>query len=36
MTERVARTTLALPFFTDITEDDQAYVADVLADVVQR
>ena len=34
--EDAATRTLALPFFTDITEDDQAYVADVLADVVRR
>ena len=31
VTERVARTTLALPFFTDMTEDQVNYVCERLA-----
>jgi perosamine synthetase len=34
--EDAASRTLALPFFTDITEDEQAYVASVLSETVQR
>jgi perosamine synthetase len=35
VTERVAGTTLALPFFTDMTEDQVAYVCRRLAHHVQ-
>ncbi len=34
VTERVAATTLALPFSSRMTEDDVAYVADALIDAV--
>ncbi len=36
VTERVAATTLALPFAADLGRDDVQYVAGALADVVQR
>ncbi|HKI18679.1 MAG TPA: DegT/DnrJ/EryC1/StrS family aminotransferase, partial [Isosphaeraceae bacterium] len=41
VTERIARTTLALPFFTEMTEEQVDYVCDRLAsrlegDVVRR
>jgi perosamine synthetase len=36
VTERVAASTLALPFFSQLTDDDVAYVAEVLIDIVER
>ena len=34
MTERVSTSTLALPFFVDIADDDLVYVADSLREVL--
>jgi perosamine synthetase len=36
VTERVARSTLALPYSSRLSDDDVAYVADVLVDVVEH
>ena len=35
VTERVATSTLALPFSSRLTDDEVGYVADVLGDVVR-
>jgi perosamine synthetase len=36
ISERVAASTLALPFSSQLTDDDAAYVAEMLVDIVQR
>ena len=36
MTERVSRSTLALPFFVQLEDDDVAHVASSLREVLQE